>query len=232
MSDIKFNCPECQSPLEIDAAGAGMRVNCPQCGKPIVIPSVRPVVARQKVSIPIPAPPNFQSPGVASNCQPRSSAAAVWSLVLGILSFLCLGPLMGIPAIICGHTARANIRHSAGSLTGSGMALAGLIMGYITTVVFIVVFVFGILGGIAIPSFMKARETSQKNACVNNMRMMEASKEQWALETKQAQGATVDTAACLMYMKTTPVCPAGGTYTWTTIGVNVRCGVPGHQLSD
>ena len=83
----------------------------------------------------------------------RTSAQAIWSLILGILSFLCFGLFTGIPAVICGHLARSNIKKSQGALTGGGMALAGLILGYIG----IVVTTIGIVAAIAIPNFMAYR---------------------------------------------------------------------------
>jgi len=68
-------------------------------------------------------------------------------MILGIVSFvLCLGFLTGIPAIILGHMSRGKIKRSNGQLGGGGMALTGLILGYITTaftiiyVIFILVF--------------------------------------------------------------------------------------------
>jgi hypothetical protein len=156
----------------------------------------------------------------------RTSAASIWSLVLGILSLLGLGVITGIPAIICGHTSRTRIRCSSGSLSGAGMSLAGLIMGYIGTFLCIV----GLLAAIAIPSFMKARTTSQKNACINNLRQIEAAKEQWALENKLSTGADVITIDVNAYMKTTPVCPVGGLYTYDVIGSDASCSVQGHVL--
>jgi len=80
----------------------------------------------------------------------KTSAQAIWSLVLGILSFLCFGFFTGIPAVICGHAARSNIRKSQGALAGGGMALAGLILGYIG----IVATTLGILAAIAVPNFI------------------------------------------------------------------------------
>lgn len=80
---------------------------------------------------------------------PRTSPLAIWSLVLGILGFLCFSFLAGIPAIICGHMARSRIRESQGALTGDGLALAGLILAYIS----IAIFVLGIIAAIALPNF-------------------------------------------------------------------------------
>jgi hypothetical protein len=62
---------------------------------------------------------------------PTSSGLAVGSLVCGILGFLFL-PLIGsLLAVICGRMALTEIESSRGRIGGSGMAMAGLIMGYI-----------------------------------------------------------------------------------------------------
>jgi hypothetical protein len=87
----------------------------------------------------------------------KTSAAAIWSLVLGILGLMCFGLFSGIPAIICGHVARSNVKNSQGALSGEGMALAGLILGYVGTVITTIA-VFGILAAIAIPNFIAYRD--------------------------------------------------------------------------
>ncbi len=38
MSDIRFNCPDCEGHLVVDSAGAGRQMSCPHCGKHLVIP--------------------------------------------------------------------------------------------------------------------------------------------------------------------------------------------------
>jgi len=58
---------------------------------------------------------------------PRTSGLAVTSLILGILG-------VSIPAVICGHIARSQIRRNSQFLTGQGLALGGLILGYISLV--------------------------------------------------------------------------------------------------
>jgi Domain of unknown function (DUF4190) len=62
---------------------------------------------------------------------PRTPPVAIWSLILAVLSFTCGWLFTAIPAVICGHIARAKIRKSGGALGGKGIATAGLILGYI-----------------------------------------------------------------------------------------------------
>jgi uncharacterized membrane protein YjfL (UPF0719 family) len=72
-----------------------------------------------------------QSSSPTSSTPTHTSTLALVSLVTGILSWVFL-PLIGpIIAIITGHMARSEIRRSNGLLTGAGMALAGLILGYV-----------------------------------------------------------------------------------------------------
>ncbi len=62
---------------------------------------------------------------VASN-----SGLAIASLVLALVG-LCAGIFLGIPAVICGHMALNRIKQSNGMLGGRGMAIAGLVIGYL-----------------------------------------------------------------------------------------------------
>ena len=96
--------------------------------------------------------------------------------------------------------------------------------------IMIVVAIIGLLAAIAIPSFMKARTTSQQNACINNLRQIESGKEQWALAAQVAQGATVVSTAVESYLKKAPVCPAGGVYTYNVIGTDAACSLTTHHL--
>ena len=52
----------------------------------------------------------------------------------------------------------------------------------------------GLLAAIAIPNFVKARQTAQRNAIMNNLRMIQGAKEQWALENKKTDGTPVTEA--------------------------------------
>src|SRR5437764_12144895 len=95
----------------------------------------------------------------------------------------------------------------------------------------IVVAIIGLLAAIAIPNFVRARTTSQMNACINNLRQIDGAKQQWALETKQATNATPVTTDIVPYLKSSVLCPAGGTavttltatYTISHVSTNPIC---------
>src|SRR5829696_5556572 len=86
--------------------------------------------------------------------------------------------------------------------------------------IMIVVAIIGLLAAIAIPNFIKAREASQKNACIANLRQLDGAKQTWALEEKKVS-TSLPTAAMLygatLYIRDTPSCPAGGTYAILTV---------------
>jgi Domain of unknown function (DUF4190)/Domain of unknown function (DUF1707) len=58
----------------------------------------------------------------------KTNSLAITSLICGIAQ-LMFGPLSTIPAVVCGHMARHQIRRTGEQ--GAGMALAGLILGWI-----------------------------------------------------------------------------------------------------
>lgn len=91
-----------------------------------------------------------EMPGIGRGTVVKTNPGAVWSLVLGILGLVCCGPLAGIPAVICGHVSRGRIRRSGGTLAGNGMALAGLVLGYIATVLGAVVFLVFLAGFLSV----------------------------------------------------------------------------------
>jgi competence protein ComGC len=147
-----------------------------------------------------------------------------------VLSVACIGPLFAIPAVICGHMAYGRIRRSAGALSGEGLALGGLITGYLGIALIPII---GLLAAIAIPNFVKARTTAQMHACINNLHQIESAKQVWALEHKKE---TTDTPTAQELDAYIPgrfshlKCPAGGTYTINAVGEKPTCSIPNHQL--
>jgi hypothetical protein len=96
-------------------------------------------------------------------------------------------------------------------------------------------FVAGLGAAIAVPNFIKARTTSQENACINNLRLIDAAKQQWALEQRKQSTDTPAVSDIQPFLGRgakgeMPVCPAGGVYTFGTVGEKPTCSIPGHVL--
>jgi len=153
------------------------------------------------------------------------------SLILGICGIvLCLGPLAGIPGVICGHMAHSRIKRSDGTMSGSGQATAGLIMGYLSIAW---VFVIAMMAAIAIPNFVKARNEAQYNACRSNLKAIEGAKEIWALENKKTPDAVptdADLFGAAKLISEKPTCPAGGTYRLNSVQESPDCSQHGTIL--
>jgi hypothetical protein len=69
------------------------------------------------------------------------------------------------------------------------------------------------------------------NACINDLRQIDASKNQWALENKKINGDIVTWKDIVpYYMKERPWCPQGGVYRLGQIGEFPTCSITNHYL--
>jgi hypothetical protein len=119
------------------------------------------------------------SPAATFVSGPPKEGLATASLILGLLSFVCL-IFAGIPAVICGHVARSRAKDSPQAYGGAGMALAGLIMGYIGIALSFVSIL--ILPALFLPALGKAKGRAQSINCANNMKQIGLAYKIWAGE--------------------------------------------------
>jgi prepilin-type N-terminal cleavage/methylation domain-containing protein len=97
--------------------------------------------------------------------------------------------------------------------------------GFTLVEIMIVVAIIGLLAAIAIPNFVRARASSQKSACISNLRQIDSAAQTWALENRKTTGDSYLINNIKSYLKldsagNVPACPASGTYS------------PGATLSD
>jgi hypothetical protein len=80
-------------------------------------------------------------------------------------------------------------------------------------------------------AFIRARNTSASNACINNLRQLDSAKEQWATENQKTTNERPTWDAILPYLARTNACPQGGKYTLGRVGDSATCSIGGPSHS-
>ncbi|GHH68376.1 DUF1707 and DUF4190 domain-containing protein [Kitasatospora indigofera] len=102
-----------------------------------------PMVLPMGGAVPV-VPPTFLPPPVIPMQRP-TNGVAVASMVLGLLCVPTVGTL-ALPAVICGHIAKTQIR--ARHEEGDGMATAGLVIGYLSLAGWVLLMLLGVLASV------------------------------------------------------------------------------------
>ena len=106
--------------------------------------------------------------------------------------------------------------------------------GFTLVEIMIVVAVIGIMMSIALPNFAKARATAQQRACIQNLALLDKTKQQWGFENSKPSTARPTIAQIQAYFGGTrmPTCPSRGTYTLQRLDRNPTCtrAALGHTL--
>ena len=126
--------------------------------------------------------------------------------------------LCAIPAFLFGMVGWILISKRKGPVSMKSRATLGgfmLLLGY---------FIFAVV----IPGLVAARYVSNQNACVNNLRQLEAAENEWTLENGKTNGTPVTANDITPYIQLDskgqlPKCPQGGTYILGRVGEDVRC---------
>ena len=86
-----------------------------------------------------------------------------------------------------------------------------MLKGFTLVEIMIVVAIIAILAAVAIPNFVKYRKNSQATACISNLKQIQGAVEQAKMAGVGTPGWT-DIVGSTLYIKVTPSCPAGGSY--------------------
>lgn len=82
--------------------------------------------------------------------------------------------------------------------------------------VMVVAMIIGLLVTIAVPNFVRARETSRAKTCSQSLRILEVTKDQYLMDNNLPRASLIPVTSIIgpgTYLKEMPTCPSGGVYT-------------------
>ncbi len=174
---IRFTC-ECGKLLQAREEHAGRTVACPACGSRLTVPDGSTAVQPPPPEPgPAPAPTGVRqgrgAPAAEGEAAPAAGPAvtsgkAVVSLVLGVLSF-CALLLAGIPAALFGFLALNDIKKGQGRVKGKGLAITGLALGLVGTLLTCACVPLGVL---LWPAMQSVTEASARAQSQNNLKQI------------------------------------------------------------
>lgn len=140
---------------------------CTRCGSALTVGPVAAVAAPTPVAGPTSVPVGFVEP-------PHTSGKAVTSLIFGFLFFALPAAVV---AIVLGHIALSDIRKSAVQLKGHGIAVAGLVLGYLGIAMIPLLL---IIAAVAIPNLLRSRMAANEASAVSSLRAIDVASLRYA----------------------------------------------------
>lgn len=147
-----WSCEACRSPLELSAqfcSQCGLRVSDQSAAEPPALAAAFPPETSPPPPpvLPPPSPPaygpppgGYPPPGIVP-VQQQTNGLAIASLVLGIVWLYWIGSIL---ALVFGYVAKGQIDRSQGYQSGSGMAIAGIVLGWVGLAILLILVIVGV----------------------------------------------------------------------------------------